>query len=84
MPKLTINAEPEVIALAKKLAKERGISVSEMFFNIIRSMATTKRSDQLDLGPRTREASGLVKWPEGETRSYRELIEEAIAERYLR
>jgi len=80
MQKLTLSAEPEVVDLAKQLARERGISVSEMFSKVVRSMASPTRPARIT--PRVRRVSGLVKLPEG--KSVRELLEEAMIEKHLR
>ena len=80
MRKLTLSADADVIELAKKVAGERGTSVSEMFSQFVRSMA---RPGQRPKTPsKTRQATGLVRLPKGKTD--RELIEEAMAQRHLR
>jgi len=83
MRKFTLSMEPEVIDLAKRLAKERDISVSKMISDMIRVRAAPARP--VELTPNVKAATGLVKLPEG--KSLEELIEEAKAERaerYLR
>jgi len=81
MRKLTLSAEPEVIDRAKRLADRCGTSVSEMFSQFVRAM-DTPASSSVPIGPLTKKATGLVKLPRG--KSARKLIEEALAERYLR
>ncbi|MCL2700674.1 MAG: ribbon-helix-helix domain-containing protein [Phycisphaerae bacterium] len=80
MQKLTLSMDPEVIDMAKQLAKQRGISASEMISRIIRVMADPERPARI--GPLTRQATGMFKLPEG--KSVEELIEEAKAERAAR
>lgn len=82
MPKLTLSADKDVIERAKRIARERGTSVSTMFSQFVRSMAQEPRERGRRPGPLTRKAIGLVSLPEGKTD--RELIEEALAERYGR
>jgi hypothetical protein len=84
MPKLTLSADKDVIEKAKHLAQERGTSVSAMFSQFVENLASTDKSSapRERLGPITRKAMGLVKLPPD--KSYRELIEEAIVERYKR
>jgi len=77
MHKLTLGMDPEVIALAKKQAKEHGISVSKMISDMIRVREAF--TCPVKIGPKTLAATGLVKLPEG--KSLEELIEEAKAER---
>lgn len=80
MRKLTLSAKSDVIALAKRIAQERRTSVSEMFSQFIRSMAGPRK--QARHAGKTRRATGLVQWPIG--RGDRELIEEAMSQRFMR
>ncbi len=89
--KLTLSAEEELVALAKRVAKSRRMSVSALFARVIRALDRETTADRSDLGPITRQASGLV--PQRSQRSDRELsdrelsdrelIEEALEEKYL-
>lgn len=76
MPKLTLNADKEVIESAKRLAKQRGVSVSAMFIQFVR-MLGSKRSGRRRPAPITRRVRGLAKAPPN--KSDRELFEEAVA-----
>ncbi|HTV47800.1 MAG TPA: DUF6364 family protein [Phycisphaerae bacterium] len=80
MPKLTLSADSEIIDLAKKLARKRGTSVSNMFSQYVRSMESGGR--RVSLTPLTRRASGLIRLPHG--KSDRQLIQEAITARHGR
>lgn len=80
MPKLTLSATPDVIDLAKHLASERGTSVSALFSQFVRSMGSPRRP--VRTASKTRLATGLIKLPAGKTD--RELIEQALAERFER
>ena len=64
MAKLTLNADPEVIAQAKRLARESGTSVSSIFERIIRLLAR-RRGRGERLGRLTRQASGVIALPHG-------------------
>ena len=83
--KLTLSAEEELVA-PKRVAKSRRMSVSALFAHVIRALDRETTADRSDLGPITRQASGLVT-----QRSHRsdrewfdrELIEEALEEKYL-
>ena len=79
MKKLTLNADPEVIEQAKRLAEETGTSVSSLFERIVRLLAR-KRPAKQRLGRLTRKASGLVTLPRG--KSERDVLADALAERY--
>jgi hypothetical protein len=79
MTKLTLSAEPEVVASAKRLAKEHKISVSRLFAQFVRGMEMRDWKSQ-PIGPRTRAVSGIVSLPPG--KSYREIVDEAMEERH--
>jgi len=85
MPKLTLSADKTVIERAKRLAEERGTSVSAMFSQFVEGMSASEPSrrdsaGRRPIGPITRKARGLVKLPSDKTD--RQLIEEALQERY--
>ena len=75
MPKLTLNADKGVIEKAKRIAKERGTSVSALFRQFVDTMGSPRR-DRRKLGPITRRSRGLAK--ASVSKSDRELFEEAI------
>lgn len=79
--KLTLSADKELVEKAKKLAGEEGTSLSSMFARFIEARLRRKRQ-RVEPGPLTREATGLVKLPRNI--SDRELLEEALAEKYER
>jgi hypothetical protein len=79
MKKLTLNADPEVIEQARRLAKAQGTSVSSMFARIVRFLAR-RDGERPPIGRLTRKASGLVKLPPG--KSEREILEDALIEKY--
>lgn len=78
MTKLTLSADPEVIADAKRLAAEAGTSVSSLFERFIRVLAGRRRPRRI--GPLTRRASGLIKLPRG--KNERDVLAEALIEKY--
>lgn len=80
MAKLTLSADREVIDKAKRLAAERGTSVSAMFSEYVTREAERAGKSQRELGPITRQALGLVKLPPDKTD--RHLLEEALAEKF--
>jgi hypothetical protein len=79
MKKLTLSADPEVIEQAKRLAAESGTSVSSLFERFVRLLAR-KHLAKPRLGRITREASGMITLPQG--KSERDVLEEALAEKY--
>lgn len=83
MAKLTLSADEQVIKKAKKLAAERGTSVSAMFSAYVQSLDREDRDFRKSLPPLTRKAYGLVKLkPEDRGKTYRQLRDEALAEKY--
>ena len=79
MKKLTLSAEPDVIAEAHRLAELHGTSVSAMFSRIVRLLSHRDR-ERPRLGAGAKKASGLIQLPEG--KSDRDVLEEALAEKY--
>ena len=77
--KLTLSVDEAVVAQAKKIARANGTSVSAMFSQFIKAMANGNRSD-VQPGRVAKQASGLVRMPEG--KSGREVLGEALAEKY--
>jgi len=75
MPKLTLNAEKDVIEKAKRIANERGTSVSAMFSQFVTGMGSSRRRDRKP-APITRRLRGLAK--ASADRTDRELFEEAV------
>jgi hypothetical protein len=77
--KLTLSADKDTIRRAKRLAAERKTSVSALFANWVRAI-DRKDANPASIGPLTRQATGLAKVPPNKTD--RQLIEEALAEKY--
>ena len=83
--KLTLSADAGVIALAKEQAKREGMSISAMFSNFVRARA--KPITPASYGPMTtqlieigRKAKG--RFPSG--KSYKEMLEDALVEKYAK
>lgn len=79
MRKLTLSVEPDVIAEAHRLAERHGTSVSGMFSRIVRLLSQLD-SERPRIGAGAKKASGLIQLPEG--KSDRDLLEDALAEKY--
>jgi len=77
--KLTLSVDEEVIAQAKEIAARDGTSVSAMFGRIVRARSHRTRKD-IEIGPLTRQATGLAKLPPDMTD--REILEQALAHKY--
>ena len=80
LKKLTLSAPEEVIEEAKRVAAQSGTSVSAMFTRLLTAAARAVSADRAALGPVTRQATGIVRLPAD--RSDRDLLEEALGDRY--
>jgi hypothetical protein len=76
--KLTLNADPEVIQEARRLARESGTSISSMFERFVR--LRSQQAHGRGIGPLARKASGLIVMPKG--KSDRRVLEDALQEKY--
>ena len=80
MAKLTLNAETEVIEQAKRLAAERGTSVSALFGGLIKALANGQGKGRAkSLGRLTRRASGVI---DLKGRSHKDVLADALKDRY--
>jgi hypothetical protein len=76
MKKLTLSTDARTIARAKRIADERGTSVSALFTDLIQAVPMLNGRT----GTKTRKATGLIKLPGG--KSDRKLIEDAVRQRH--
>jgi hypothetical protein len=79
MTKLTLSADRELVAEAKKLAAREGTSLSSMFSRFLRAVLRGQSQKEAP-GPLTSKARGLVKLPPH--KSDRELLEDALSDKY--
>ena len=79
--KLTLSLDEEVIAEAKRIAAERGTSVSAMFSRLVQAMAH-REGEKVEIGPKTRSLAGIISLPKG--KADRELLTEALLDKYGR
>ena len=77
--KLTLSAERDLIARAKRAAKSRGTSLSSMFARFLASVTEEPEAPGKP-GPLTRQALGLVRLPA--RRSDKRLLADALASKY--
>jgi hypothetical protein len=78
MTRITLNLEEEVLARAKERASAQNTTVEAMAEKFIQTLAQPFRRE--DLPPITRSALGIAKGlPD---RPYKELLEEALEEKY--
>jgi hypothetical protein len=78
--KLTLSADKNLIELARKIAKQDGVSISAAFTGYI--MARAKKGGKLKIpqGPLTRKLGGMVKTPKGWNE--RKALETVLAQKY--
>jgi hypothetical protein len=79
--KLTLTIEKELIELAKKHAKEKGQSLSDMvenYFKIITARTTKINANQLS--PKVRKLRGIIKVDE--KLNYNEILTEELSRKY--
>jgi hypothetical protein len=79
MAKLTLSADPEVIAQARRLAEQQGTSISALFSRFVRILSRRQVS-KTPLGRVARRATGLIRIPAGKTE--RDVLEKALAEKH--
>ena len=82
MKKLTLSADEDVIAMARKLAKREGISISALFAGFIRARAQRISPSRISLGPLTKQALAISRKAGRSDESDREAVEEALNEKY--
>ncbi len=78
MAKLTLNANPEIIELAKRLAAANGTSVSALFSRLIKAL-TQETSQGESLGKITRQAAGTIQLDE---QSEKDVLADALRDNY--
>ncbi|PVW14581.1 DUF6364 family protein [Marixanthomonas spongiae] len=79
--KLTLTLEKEVIETAKKYAKEKGQSLSEMVENYFKLLTVNRinlKEDQLS--PKVRKLRGIIKTTENV--DYKQMLTEELSKKY--
>ena len=79
LTKLTLSVDSELVTVAKRLAAERGTSLSAMISRLLRAVDHANADPRSAPAPLTASVSGLVTLPVGLTDE--ELLSEALAER---
>ena len=74
MAKLTLSVDDEIIELAKDLARERGLSVSQMVSAFFSSVASSSKMPE-DLPPVLAKLCGVLKPEEADLGKYRHHLE---------
>lgn len=74
--KLTLRLDDSLIRQAKKHAKQKGTSVSQMVADYFALIETERPSVDLDLPPITASLTGILKDQEVQEEDYKEHLEE--------
>ncbi len=79
--KLTLTLEKEVIEIAKKYAKEKGQSLSELVENYFKLLTdNTTRNKKVKLSPKVKTLKGILKVEEDF--DYKKVLEEEIIRKH--
>lgn len=79
--KLTLTIEKEVIEIAKKYAKEKGQSLSEMVENYFKFVAVKRiKTKEKELSPKVRKLRGILKV--NKDFDYKEILTEELSKKY--
>ncbi len=78
--KLTLSAEPRIIAEAKRLALAKNTSVSALFSRFVESLSQAEKAQPRKLGQLTRRAAGLVRLHADA--SDKDLVADALSGKY--
>ncbi len=70
MSKLTLSVDADVVAGAKRYAKEQGTSVSRLVETYLTALARPQRIADKDLPPITRRLSGVLRGVKFEKKDY--------------
>jgi hypothetical protein len=79
--KLTLSLEKEVIEIAKKYAKEKGQSLSEMVENYFKLITVNRREiNEKQLSPKVRKLRGIIKIDQ--KIDYKQTLTEELSKKY--
>lgn len=78
--KLTLTIEEEIIESAKKIALKKGMSLSRIVANYLRSISLNEVQEQ-DLAPRVKKLKGSIQLPKGF--DYKKDLGKAISKKHL-
>ncbi len=78
--KLTLTLEKEVIEVAKKYAKEKGHSLSELEENYFKLLTKDAKTEIIELSPKVKSLKGILKVDKDF--DYQEILEEEIIKKH--
>lgn len=79
--KLTLTIEKEVIEIAKKYAREKGQSLSEMVENYFKLVTVSRtKIEEKQLSPKVRRLRGIIKIDQNS--DYKQILTEELSKKY--
>jgi hypothetical protein len=78
--KLTLNMDREIAGKAKKYARSKGRSLSDLVEDYLRFLTSQMETDQLKISPRVKSLLGSIKVPEGF--DYKKELSERLIEKH--
>ncbi|WP_158859123.1 DUF6364 family protein [Lunatibacter salilacus] len=79
--KLTLTIEKEVIEIAKKYAKEKGQSLSELVENYFKFVTAERvKVSEKQLSPKVRKLRGIIK--ANDNLDYKQILTEELSKKY--
>ena len=79
--KLTLTVEQQIIEQAKKYAKKRGRSLSDIVENYLKVLTKDKDDSEIEITPLVKSLSGVFKVPKDF--DYKEELSKGLSEKYL-
>jgi hypothetical protein len=79
--KLTLTIERSVIEKAKRYARERERSLSDLIENYLKALTDEKEPDDMDLSPTLQQLRGSFKLPKDF--DYKKELTDALTKKYL-
>ena len=80
--KLTLNMDREIAGKAKKYAKSKGRSLSDLVENYLRYLTSQMETDPVKISPKVKSLLGSIKVPEGF--EYKKELSDRLNEKYLK
>lgn len=80
--KLTLTVDKSVIDKAKKYAKEKGRSLSEIIENYLKAITTDNQTEDVEISPIVKSLRGSFKMPKDF--DYKKELTDALTEKYLK
>ena len=79
--KLTLNVDKEIVGKAKKYAKSKGRSLSDLVEDYLKFLTRQMETDTIKISPKVKSLLGSIKVPDGF--DYKKELSERLNEKYL-